>query len=305
MTVEKNVEIIGVPSDLGANIRGANMGPAALRIAGLKQKIEIQGYHVQDQGDLHVPIRDSLSQDIVDERFLTPITALCTRLAKSTREVLERHHLPIVVGGDHSIAIGTIAGVSDFYREQSKKIGLVWVDAHADINTPSTSPSGNIHGMPLAALLGHGHEKLVNIGFDGPKVLPQNVALIGIRTIDDREKQVLKSLGVNYYSMRDIDEKGMFHTMTEAIERVSEGTDAIHLSFDVDGIDPQHAPGVSTPVSGGLTFREAHLALEMLYETNLISSMEFVEVNPYTDVGAQTSILTVDLILSALGKSIV
>ncbi len=305
MTVERNVEIIGVPSDLGANMRGANMGPAALRISGLKQKIEIQGYHVQDQGDLHVPIRDSLSQDIVNEKYLTPIADLCGRLAKTTTQVLQRHHLPIVVGGDHSIAIGTIAGVSEYYRQQNKRIGLVWVDAHADINTPDSSPSGNIHGMPLAVLLGEGHERLTNIGFKGAKVQPENVALIGIRTIDDREKQVLKSLGVNYYSMRDIDEKGMYQTMTDAIARVSQGTDAIHLSFDVDGIDPQHAPGVSTPVSGGLTFREAHLALEMLYETNLISSMEFVEVNPYTDVGAQTSTLTVDLILSALGKSIV
>jgi arginase len=305
MIRNKNIEIIGVPSDLGANIRGANMGPAALRIAGLKRKIEIQGFQVTDRGDLPVPIRDALSQEIQDQKFLMPIRDLCQILCEETTDVLDRNHFPIVVGGDHSIAIGTISGVSSHFQKKQQKMGLIWVDAHADFNTPKSSPSGNIHGMPLAILLGLGHLDLCQIGYNGPKVLPQNTALIGIRTIDDEEKRLLREAGIHYFTMRDIDEKGMFRVMQDAIARVSEGTSGIHVSFDIDAIDPRHAPGVSTPVSGGLTFREAHLALEMLYETNMISSLEFVELNPFTDVDAQSANLTVDLILSALGKSIV
>jgi arginase len=305
MTVKNTVEIIGVPSDLGANIRGANMGPAAMRIAGLKRKIEIQGYQVTDRGDLHVPIREALSEEIQQRRYLQPIQQICQELSQNVVDVLRHDHLPIIVGGDHSIAIGSVSGVSQFYREKNQKIGLVWIDAHADVNTPKTSPSGNIHGMPLSALLGEGHPELTDMNFAGRKIAPENTALIGVRTIDDEEKRVLREAGINYYSMRDIDERGMFKVMQDAIKQVSNGTSGIHVSFDIDGIDPRHAPGVSTPVSGGLTFREAHLALEMLYETNLICALEFVELNPFTDVGARSANLTVDLVLSALGKSIV
>ncbi|MFW7380356.1 MAG: arginase [Oligoflexus sp.] len=305
MSVNRTVEILGVPSDLGANIRGANMGPAALRIAGLKKKIEIQGYHVTDLGDLHVPIRDALPENIQNDKYLVPLIELCEKLCDQTEEILDRQHLPIIVGGDHSQAIGTISGVSRYFRKKQQKIGLIWIDAHADINTPQSSSSGNIHGMPLAVLLGNGHEGLKKIGYEGAKIAPENTALIGVRTIDDEEKRILKEAGIHYYSMRNIDELGMFRVMKDAIAHVSQGTSGIHISFDIDGIDPRHAPGVSTPVSGGLTFREAHLALEMLYETNMICSLEFVELNPFTDVGAQSANLTVDLILSALGKSIV
>ncbi|SMF79065.1 arginase [Pseudobacteriovorax antillogorgiicola] len=281
------------------------MGPAALRIAGLKKKIEIQGYKVRDIGDLFVPVRDSLSQEIQDEKFLQPLTQICEDLCGKTHNAVQSGNIPLVVGGDHSIAIGTISGIAKHHKEQGGELGVVWVDAHADINTPDSSPSGNIHGMPLATLMGDGHPELCKIGGDGPKLKPENVALIGIRTIDDDEKRVLKASGVNYYSMRDIDERGMFRVMKEAIEKVSANTKALHVSFDIDGIDPRYAPGVSTPVSGGLTLREAHLLLEMLYETKKLGSLEFVELNPYTDVGAQSANLTVDLILSALGKSIV
>lgn len=305
MSHTQQVDLLGVPSDLGANMRGANMGPAAIRIAGLKEKIEIQGYQVQDLGDLAVPIRDALSQKIQDEKFLEPLSKLCGELEATVFESLSRSHLPIVLGGDHSQAIGTISGVSRYYSSKNEKIGVVWVDAHADINTPESSPSGNIHGMPLSVLLGQGHQQLTEIGGNGAKIAAENVALIGIRTIDDQEKQCLKRAGVRYFSMRDIDERGMFQVMREAIAAASQDTAAIHLSFDIDGIDPRYAPGVSTPVSGGLTLREAHLALEMLYETKKICSMEFVELNPYTDVGAQSANLVVDLVLSALGKSIV
>ncbi len=305
MSFDKVIEIIGVPSDLGANMRGANMGPAALRIAGLKKKIEIQGYKVRDLGDLHVPIRDSLSDSIHDEKFLSPLVDLCQDLSQKCYNSLAGGNFPLVVGGDHSLAIGSISGISQYYHKKNQKIGIIWVDAHADINTPETSPSGNIHGMPLATILGEGHSNLTSIGYDEPKVNPHNIALIGIRTIDDHERDVLKRSGINYFTMRDIDEQGMFKVMKKAISAVADGTSGIHLSFDIDGIDPRHAPGVSTPVSGGLTFREAHLALEMIHETKKMCSLEFVELNPYTDVGAQSANLTVDLILSALGKSIV
>ena len=305
MTPEKAVKIIGVPSDLGANMRGANMGPAAMRIAGLKKKIEIQGYSVNDIGDLHVPVRDSLSSQVHQEKFLRPLVDICQNLCQESYNAKKENSLPIVVGGDHSIAIGSISGVSQYYRERNEDLGVIWVDAHADINTPQSSPSGNIHGMPLATLLGEGHRDLCNIGGNGAKLKPENVALIGIRTIDDEEKKVLKASGVHYYSMRSIDERGMFEIVKEAIEKISAKTHAIHVSFDIDGIDPRYAPGVSTPVSGGLTLREAHLLLEMVHESQKLSSLELVELNPYTDVGAQSANLSVDLILSALGKSIV
>lgn len=302
---KKPIEIIGVPSDLGANIRGANMGPAAMRIAGLKRKIEIQGYPVTDSGDLPVPIRDSLPKAIAETKFRDPITRLCQQLCEKTYTSLKNANMPLIVGGDHSVAIGSIAGISKYYQEKNQSIGLIWIDAHADVNTPESSPSGNIHGMPLATLLGRGFDELSSIGIPGPKLKPENTALLGVRTIDDEEKAILRDIGINYYSMRDIDEKGMFTVMQDAINRASAGTAGIHVSFDIDGIDPRYAPGVSTPVGGGLTFREAHLALEMLYETKRICSLEFVELNPYMDVGAQSASLAVDLILSALGKSIV
>lgn len=305
MTVKKKLEIVGVPSDLGANIRGSNMGPAAIRIANLKRELEIQGYQVKDQGDINVPIRDALDEDAHREKFLTALTGLCQTLSDTTYDILKRQNFPIIIGGDHSIAIGSIAGISRYFNENQRKLGLVWIDAHADVNTPESSPSGNIHGMPLAVLLGKGFQKMREIGGVDPKLRAQNVALIGIRTIDDEEKRVLKNLGINYYTMRDIDERGMFNVMQDAIKQASDGTDGIHVSFDIDGIDPRHAPGVSTPVSGGLTFREAHLALEMLYETNRVCSLEIVELNPSKDIGSQSAKLAVDLILSALGKSIV
>lgn len=305
MSVQQTIDIIGVPSDLGANMRGSDMGPAALRIAELKRKIEIQGYKVNDLGNIDVPVRDALPKEIHDEKFLSPLSKICSDLCEKTYESVKQGHFPLTIGGDHSIAVGSISGVAKHFREKNEKIGLVWIDAHADINTPDSSPSGNIHGMPLATILGSGHPSLVEIGGPGAKVSPANVALIGIRTIDDHEKAELKRSGIHYYSMRDVDERRMYPIMKEAIEFVSEGTSGIHVSFDIDGIDPQYTPGVSTPVSGGLTFRESHLLLEMLYETNKMCSLDFVELNPFTDVGAQSANVTVDLILSALGKSIV
>lgn len=300
---QRTLEIIGVPSDLGANLRGANMGPASIRIANLKLKIEQQGYSVTDLGDLHVPIRESLESQIALDKYLSPISDICRDLSSITEGILDRGHIPLIIGGDHSVAIGSISGILRHFHKQNKEVGLVWIDAHADVNTPETSPSGNLHGMPLATLLGQGHPILTAIS--EKKLRPQNTALIGIRNIDDEEKRILRETGIKFYTMRDIDEKGMFTVMREAIACASDGTEGIHVSFDIDGIDPRYAPGVSTPVSGGLTLREAHLCLEMLSETKKLVSLEFMEMNPITDVGGQTAHLTVDLVLSALGKSIV
>lgn len=303
MDKQRTIEIIGAPSDLGANIRGSNMGPASIRIAQLKSKIEQQGFKVIDLGDLHVPIRESLMDEVKDDFYLGPIRDICRNLAELTEGIMDRGHIPITLGGDHSIAIGSISGILRHFAKRQEELGLIWIDAHADVNTPTSSPSGNIHGMPLAVLLGKGHEELTSIS---PKKLrPQNTALIGIRNIDDEEKRILRESGIKFFTMRDIDEKGMFNVMREAIEHASKGTAGIHASFDIDGIDPRYAPGVSTPVSGGLTLREAHLCLEMIYETKKLVGMDLVELNPLTDINAQSANVVVDLILSGLGKSIV
>jgi|LauGreDrversion4_2_1035121.scaffolds.fasta_scaffold05075_6 arginase len=301
----KSVQIIGVPLDLGANMRGANMGPSAIRIADLHQKISVLGYQPHDIGDLPVPVRDTLPASATQERFRSQIVAACRDLEREVHTALSADHIPIVLGGDHSIAIGTIAGVSRYFREREQSIGLIWIDAHADCNTPDSSPSGNIHGMPLSIALGHGHPDLVAIGGQGPKVRPENVALIGIRTLDGAEKDILRRSGIRYFTMREIDERGMHAVMKDAVAAASRGTSAIHLSFDIDGIDPASAPGVSTPVTGGLSYREAHLALEMIADTGMLRSMEFVELNPMTDHAHKTAQLTVELVQSALGKAIV
>ena len=305
MTKQKTVDIHGVPSDLGANIRGANMGPAAIRISRLKQKIEELGYGVEDHGDLKIPIRDALSEQERDSHYFSSIYTLCKDLAARTYESTKAGKIPLSLGGDHSLAIGSVAGVGKAFMEEKKKLGLIWVDAHADINTPDSTESGNIHGMPLATLLGQGHDKLVNLVGKGPCLDAAHTVLIGIRTIDKVEKEILKKSGITFFTMRDIDERGMYAIMQEALKVSCEATDGLHLSFDIDGIDPVYAPGVSTPVPGGLKFREAHLLLEMIAETKKLTSMDFVELNPYTDVGPTSANLTVELILSALGKSII
>jgi len=305
MAAKAAVQIIGVPLDLGANMRGANMGPAAIRIAELHQKINVLGIQTFDLGDLAVPVRDTLPQEAAEQRFLPQITAVCRELEGHVYSALNQGRIAITLGGDHCIAIGSIAGVARYYRERHQSIGLIWIDAHADCNTPASSPSGNIHGMPLSVALGKGHPELLAIGGDTAMVKPENVALIGIRTLDGKEKEILRASGVRYYTMREIDERGMHAVMIDAIAVASKGTAAIHLSFDIDGIDPAAAPGVSTAVTGGISYREAHLALEMIADTGLLSSMDFVELNPMTDITHKTAQLTVELVQSALGKSIV
>jgi len=299
------VSVIGVPSDLGANMRGANIGPAAVRIAGIHDKLRMLGFQIEECGDISVPLRESLSQQEVQNKNRQSIIDICNRLADSVYKTLKNGNKPIVLGGDHSIALGTIAGVSRYTRDLNAAMGLIWVDAHADMNTPQTTHTGNIHGMPLSAVLGLGHSDLVGLGGFSPKVLPQYVALIGIRTLDSEEKDICKRSGIRYFTMREIDERGMHAVMQEAIRCVSSGTAGFHVSFDMDGIDPLYAPGVSTPVTGGISLREAHLALEMLADTKKLLSMEFVELNPMCDQEHKTARLVVDLIQSALGKSIV
>jgi arginase len=301
----KTVDIIGVPLDLGANMRGSNMGPATIRIADLYRQIEILGFKAQDLGDIAVPYREQIPESDRAHNYLKVIERAATSLALLTKASIKSGNIPLTLGGDHAVAVGSISGVSSALNDQGQKLGLIWVDAHADLNTPESSPSGNIHGMPLALVLGKGHKPLTSILNNHPKVNAENVALIGIRAIDSEERQICKSIGIRYFTMREIDEKGMSKVMTEAIAVATNGTKGIHLSFDLDAIEPLYAPGVSTPVTGGLSYREAHLCLEMIADSKKLLSMDFVEVNPMADIHHKTAKLTVDLILSALGKSII
>jgi len=305
MPDKQSIGIIGVPCDLGANIRGACMGPAAIRIAGLKHQLEMLPRQVKDYGDVLVPERDAVDPENVNSRFLPQISQLCQSLYQKVSNVLLDGHLPIILGGDHALAIGSISAVQDYHQDKGEKVGVIWVDAHSDVNTPETSPSGNIHGMPLAVLLGQGHETLKNIAKHQPTFEQQDVILLGIRHLDQRETDFLKHHGIRYYTMRTLDERGAYACIKEALDHLQQRVDKIHVSFDIDGVDPVHAPGVSTPVSGGLTFREAHLILEMIAETRLLSSMDIVELNPTKDKANQTAELAIELILSALGKCII
>jgi arginase len=304
-TRPKLVEIIGAPLDLGCNLRGANIAPATVRIAGLQEKLASQGIKSIDGGDVAVPLRETLGEDAVKDRFLTVIAAVCDDLFNRVYTSLQAERFPLIIGGDHSIAVGTIKGAGEFFHRQGGQLGLVWIDAHADMNTPATSPSGNLHGMPLAAVLGLGHDRFVHVGGCAVRVRPENVALIGIRNLDEGEKEFVRQTGIRYYSMTDIDQRGMYACISEAMDHLSQRCNAVHLSFDMDGVDPLYAPGVSTPVTGGLTYREAHLALEVVAARGILRSMEFVEINPMYDSNHQTSRLCIELAMSALGKAIV
>lgn len=300
----KVIDIIGVPIDLGANIRGACMGPHAIRIAQLHNKLAALDYKSVDKGDILIPIRETLSPANKPEIFKKIIIETAQILADSVEESLLNDHFPIAIGGDHSLAIGSIAGVAKYHLSKKKTFGLIWIDAHADINTFDTSPSGNIHGMPLASLLGLGDPKLANIHYEGAKLDPKKVVIIGLRNVDGLEKELCKKSGVHYFTMRDIDEKGMPLVCKEAV-KLLEDTDSLHVSFDIDAIDPLYAPGVSTAETGGISYREAHLLLEIIADTQKLSSMDIVELNPSRDIENKTSRLAVELIQSALGKSII
>lgn len=298
------ISILGVPLDLGAGRRGVDMGPSAIRVAGLNPRLEALGYRVEDLGNIAVAQPESSKMGPSNARYLKPIAATCRALADRVERAARQGRFPLVLGGDHSVAVGTVNGVAAHYRRTGRRIGVIWLDAHTDMNTPETSPSGNVHGMPLACLVGSGPRELTHLRGVSPVVDARNVVLVGIRDVDLTERPVVRESGVTVFTMRDIDERGMRAVMTDAITIASRGAVGIHLSLDMDGIDPDEAPGVGTPVRGGLTYREAHLVMEVLCDAGLLLSMEVVEVNPILDDSNRTAVLAVELIMSAMGKRI-
>ncbi len=294
------LDIIGVPIDLGADRRGVDMGPSAIRYAELHKKLEGLGHTYEDKGNIEAPIQETCEITDPKLKYIDCIIPMGRRIAGAVATSIQGGRFPLVLGGDHSLSVGSIRGVA-----KHKKIGVIWVDAHADFNTPETTPSGNIHGMPLAALCGLGDPRLVSLWDETPPVLdPERVAIIGARDLDPGEKQNLREAGVMVQSMEQIDRFGMLTALEKAIERVSRDVDGIYLSFDMDALDPRNAPGVGTPVPGGLTFREAHLACEVIAETGKLIGMDMVEVNPILDIQNQTAIDAVEFIRSAVGSRV-
>lgn len=299
------VHIIGVPLDLGGNRRGVDMGPSALRIAGLSERVGALGRSVADKGDLPAPIAETRAPDDERKKYIREIARVCESLHETSLESLFAGAIPIVLGGDHSVGAGSVAASADWARKTSQRpIGLLWIDAHGDMNTPSTSPSGNVHGMPLAALLGAEPSELARLGGFAPKVRPENTVLIGVRNLDEREKTAVRESGVHVFTMKDIDRNGMASVAERAVALAGTGTAGIHVSFDMDVCDPSVAPGVGTPVKGGLNYREAHLLMEIVADSNLLRALDLVEVNPTLDVRNATAQLGTELALSALGMKI-
>jgi len=303
-TPEKSIRIIGVPMDLGASRRGTDMGPSALRIAGLGAMIRDMGYKLEREEDIAVSAMETGSVKDSKARFKPQILSVCTELAGRVKEIMDASEFPLVIGGDHSIAMGTVSGAVAHFRDRNEEMGLIWFDAHGDMNIPGVSPSGNIHGMPLAHLLGRGDPDLAGILGFSPKLNPDKVVLIGIRDIDAGERTIINESGIHVFTMRDIDELGMATVSRRAMEIVTNGTAGFHMSFDVDGCDPSVIPGSGTLVPGGVRFREAHLLLEYCADSRHMTSMEVVELNPFLDHGNVSAERTLQLIASALGKSI-
>ena len=301
----RDVHIIGVPLDLGSGRRGVDMGPSAFRIAGLDEQLTALGRSVVDRGDLRTPIPET--QDRRDERkkYIHDIATVCEQLYRTSLISLEQGALPLVLGGDHSLAAGSVAAAAQWARTtRALPIGLLWIDAHADMNTPATSPSGNVHGMPLAALLGPEPSELAQIGGWSPKVMPGQTVLIGVRNLDDREKAAVREAGVRVFTMKDIDRHGIASIAEQAVSLAGAGTAGIHVSFDLDACDPMIAPGVGTPVRGGLNYREAHMLMEIVADSDLLTSLDMVEVNPILDIQNMTAQFGMELVLSALGMEI-
>lgn len=301
---KKTVSLIGVPMDLGGNRRGVDMGPSAFRIAGIEPGVRALGHEFVDRGN--VPVGDPRGQEPVDARakYLPTIAEACGTLKDMVRETMAEGHFPLVVGGDHSIAVGTVAGVAEHFDARGERIGVIWFDAHADMNTPESSESGNVHGMPLAAITGQGPQSLTQLGGPVPLVDSSRVAMIGIRSVDRLEAMNVKDSDVACFTMREVDEQGIRSVMEQAIAHVTRGTAGFHLSFDVDGTDPSVCPGVGTPVAGGISYREAHTVMELAAASNQLLSLEMVEINPILDDRNQTAIAAKEFALSALGKSI-
>ena len=299
------VHLIGVPLDLGAGRRGVDMGPSAIRIAGIGERIASLGRRVIDRGDIDTPIQETLEPGEPRKKFIREIATACEALYERSLGVLRDGGLPVVLGGDHSLGAGSVSATAAHAREQGKPLGLLWIDAHGDMNTPQSSESGNVHGMPLAALLGREPAELAGIGGYSPKVRPERTVLIGIRNLDASEKEIVRESGVHVFTMKDIDRLGIAAVMEQAVAITTRGTAGIHVSFDVDVCDPTIAPGVGTPVKGGLDYREAHMVMEMLADSASVLAVDVVEVNPVLDVQNTTATLAVELVLSALGMGII
>jgi len=298
------IRILGVPLDLGQERRGVDMGPSAVRAAGLNHTLKSLGHQVEDAGNIHVKLPEEQPFGDRHAKYLNEIAEASQEVAHRIYQTLEAGYFPLSLGGDHSVAIGTQAGVAKFFRDREQSVGCLWIDAHADMNTPETSPSGNVHGMPFAATLGHGPESLSRIFGFAPKMQPKHCVLIGVRDLDARERRIVKESGVNVFTMRDIDEQGMRTVMEKALDLTTRGTGGYVVSFDMDVVDPDEAPGVGTPVRGGITYREAHLAMEMIADNKKMVALELVEINPIIDVLNKTAILGVELAASGLGKKI-
>lgn len=298
------VRVLGVPMDLGSGRRGVDMGPSAIRIAGLADRLRELGHKVVDEGDIVIKNMEELKVGDARARYLAEITRALGVVSRKVERITTRGDFPLILGGDHSIAAGSVAGIASVARRQGQQVGLLWIDAHGDINTPETSPSGNIHGMPVATLLGYGPPQLTRIGGTAPKVDAKNLSLVGIRSLDEGEKSLLKKTRVQVHTMSDIDRHGIHRIMKKALARVTDGTDYLHVSFDLDAVDPTVAPGVGTPVKGGLDYREAHLIMEFLHDSGRMTSLEIVEANPILDQGNVSAAFAVELVQSAFGKKI-
>lgn len=301
------IQTIGVPLDLGASRRGTDAGPSAFRVAGLRDALSKMEYKLAPDINIVVPLfasQDSNKKVKVPARFKQEILQVCSDLANTTYNTLQKGHFPLILGGDHSVAMGSVAATSHFYQQQGQEIGLLWFDAHGDMNTPTSSPSGNIHGMPLAHILGKGDQDLIDILMPGAKVKPEKVVLMGIRDVDSREQKIIRDSGIHVFTMRDIDERGMAAVSREAIALVTDDTAGFHLSFDLDGCDPSVIPGTGTTVQGGVNYREAHLLMELCAESQSLLAMDVVELNPFLDDKNVSAERAVQLIKSALGQCI-
>ncbi len=295
--LNKAVNIVGVPMDLGQSRRGVDMGPSAVRYAGLDDHLRQMGCRVRDCGNVEIPVRDELPAE-GGLAYLPAVVEACTTVYGAGLEAFSEGAIPVFLGGDHSIALGTVAAATE-----AQPVGVLWIDAHGDFNTPSTSPTGNLHGMPLAALIGQGSPTLVDIGRPGPKISARDVVLLGLRSLDPEERALLRATGMTVLTMREIDEKGIGKVAKQAIQSLS-GSPKIHISLDMDSLDPSEAPGVGTPVPGGLTYREAHVLMELIAASATVGSMDVVEINPILDHRNRTAKIAVELVASALGQTI-
>jgi arginase len=300
----RKISIVGVPMDLGADRRGVDMGPSALRYADLNETLQELGLEVEDLGDLDVIIPETRHFGDPHAKYLKEIADACAHLANLVLEIRQRGRTPLVLGGDHSIAVGTVSGVAESFRREGKRIGLMWFDAHADFNTPEISPSGNVHGMPMASIMGYGPVELTHILGFSPKIRRESAVMIGIREVDPKERELVKQSGVRVFTMKEIDQRGIGNVMDEALTIVTRDTDGFAVTLDADFLDPHESPGVATPVRGGADYRESHLAMEMIADTRKMVSFEITEINPILDVHNKTAHFGMELILSAFGKQI-